>query len=250
MGTDKALLELDGETLLARSIRIVSAVVPELLIVGRTTLPSGMEGTPAIEDAYPGAGPLGGVATGLEHLGAERVLVVACDLPFLQVELLGLLLDLAPGYDAVVPVAGRSGPPGGENVSFGKPASGRAGTGARPYGGDSGAFEGGGERAGAGSVSTASEQTMLRRAQPTCAVYASSCLPVMRNRLADGEYKLRDVLRELRVRWVKEDEIRRVDPECISFVNANTPEEWNQIEIEWASSPTDLRSTSRGMTSS
>jgi molybdopterin-guanine dinucleotide biosynthesis protein A len=72
----------------------------------------------------------------------------------------------------------------------------------------------------------------------------------MRNRLADGEYKLRDVLRELRVRWVKEDEIRRVDPECISFVNANTPEEWKRIEIEWASRPTDLRSTSRGMTSS
>jgi molybdenum cofactor guanylyltransferase len=202
MGIDKALLEIDGETLLARSTRAVSAVVNEVLIVGRTELPPQIVGTPAIEDMYPGAGPLGGIASGLARVGAKRALVVACDLPFPQVDLLRLLLELAPGYDAVVPA----------------PRSGRAGAGARPYGD------------GMSRVETAQS-----RAQPTCAVYARSCLPVMQSRLAHRQYRLRDLLGDLHVRWVEDEEIRIVDPDYRSFLNANTPAEWNELSRRYSS---------------
>ena len=47
---------------------------------------------------------MGGVYTGLASTTAFYNLVVACDMPFLNPELLGYLVNLAPNYDAVVPV--------------------------------------------------------------------------------------------------------------------------------------------------
>ena len=104
MGRDKALLQIDGETMLARTVRIVSEVMPEVLIVGRTTLPPGLSGVTAVPDAYGETGPLGGIVTGLTRVTAEQVLVVSCDLPHLQADVLRLLVALAPGFDAVVPL--------------------------------------------------------------------------------------------------------------------------------------------------
>ena len=55
-------------------------------------------------DRYPDAGSLGGIFTGLEAAQAEWALVVACDMPFLNVPLLRHILSLRAGRDAVVPV--------------------------------------------------------------------------------------------------------------------------------------------------
>ncbi len=106
MGTDKALLEMHGETLLARTVRIVSAIASSVVVVGRTGLPPDVRGVNAVPDDVPNAGPLGGIATGLRLIGEEYALVVSCDLPFLTVEMLRLLLQNAAGCDAVVPVWG------------------------------------------------------------------------------------------------------------------------------------------------
>ncbi len=54
-------------------------------------------------DLYPEKGPLGGIYTGLSASSASANIVVACDMPFLNTELLRYMLELAPGFDAVVP---------------------------------------------------------------------------------------------------------------------------------------------------
>jgi molybdopterin-guanine dinucleotide biosynthesis protein A len=62
-------------------------------------------GVPVDADAVAGAGPLGGVYTGLRHLNAETPgIFLAIDLPLIPASLLGRLLTFAPGFDAVVPV--------------------------------------------------------------------------------------------------------------------------------------------------
>ena len=58
-------------------------------------------------DIYPGKGPLGGVYTGLKESEYFYNLVVACDMPFLNQQLLGYLVkEAGNGYDLVVPRMG------------------------------------------------------------------------------------------------------------------------------------------------
>lgn len=56
-----------------------------------------------IVDLYPGKGALGGIYTGLANTDSFYSLVVGCDMPLLNRDLLCYLSDLAPGFDAVVP---------------------------------------------------------------------------------------------------------------------------------------------------
>lgn len=57
-------------------------------------------GVPVHADVIPGCGALGGLYTALVHARAERVIVVACDLPFLEAGLLARLAELAETADA------------------------------------------------------------------------------------------------------------------------------------------------------
>ena len=54
---------------------------------------------PVHADVIPGAGAMGGVYTALEVATSDRVLVVACDLPFLDELMLGRLVELAAAAD-------------------------------------------------------------------------------------------------------------------------------------------------------
>ena len=54
-------------------------------------------------DLYPGKGPLGGIYTGLLASPSSHSVVVACDMPFLNIELLRYMIELSPDFDAVVP---------------------------------------------------------------------------------------------------------------------------------------------------
>lgn len=56
-----------------------------------------------VVDLFPGKLALGGLYTGLKSAGTFHNLAVACDMPFLNRDLLYYLISLAPGFDAVVP---------------------------------------------------------------------------------------------------------------------------------------------------
>jgi molybdenum cofactor guanylyltransferase len=109
MGTDKALLVLDGKTLLRRSLDALRAVTSEIMIVGDRPAYHG-HGVAVIADRYPGAGVLGGIATGLESTECAHVLVVACDMPYLSPDVLRAMIDVSGDYDAVVPMTEITGP--------------------------------------------------------------------------------------------------------------------------------------------
>lgn len=106
MGRDKALLEVVGVPLIVRVIRVLRLLpsVTDTLVIGRNDLPFAEDGLQFVADRYPGAGPLGGLITGLSVAQRDHCLTVGCDMPFLEPRLLGHLVGLAPGYEAVVPV--------------------------------------------------------------------------------------------------------------------------------------------------
>lgn len=103
-GSDKALAELDGHTLLARAVDLLSGWCEHVVVVGRATAPA-----PTLPD-WPraGMGPLAGIAAALHHARDEGyAAVLTCGVDSLGMpEDLPALLAPAPAYVAAQPVIG------------------------------------------------------------------------------------------------------------------------------------------------
>lgn len=172
MGQDKALLELEGTAILRRTVDTLRQLTEDILIVGRPpdpTLPAS-----AVSDSILDLGPMGGLSTGLPAMRHRYIVCVGCDHPWLDANVLDLLLSRVDTHDAVVPIV---------------------------YG----------------------------RAQVLHAVYDRSILPIVRSHLDSRRLSMRSLLKDLRVCWVDEADIRPLDPELRSFINVNTPEDWDTI---------------------
>jgi molybdopterin-guanine dinucleotide biosynthesis protein A len=61
--------------------------------------------------------------------------------------------------------------------------------------------------------------------QPTHAVYSKACLPHLEEMARGGHLKLQDLLQRqvLTTRILPEEDLRRLDPDFLSFFNVNTP---------------------------
>lgn len=113
MGEDKALLLFDGETMLARVVRLVGEVADDVIVVtrpGNTFAPPG-GGHPfrqlpvrIVHDPVEHLGPLAGIAAGLAASTSDTNLVVACDMPLVKPAVLRRLVELRDGADACVAV--------------------------------------------------------------------------------------------------------------------------------------------------
>src|SRR5215472_3589547 len=103
MGSNKSLLVLAGQTLLARALELVRAITPEVRIVGEPTTLSSFGSV--ISDIFPARGPLGGIHSSLVSSSSDWNLVVAVDLPFLEARFLTYLVTQAQTADAVVTLA-------------------------------------------------------------------------------------------------------------------------------------------------
>jgi len=103
-GSDKALAELGGRTLLARAVAALSGWCEHVVVVGRETAPA-----PTLPDwPLAGMGPLAGIAAALHHArdeGYETVLTCGVDSALLPENLRELLGD-APACLAGQPVVG------------------------------------------------------------------------------------------------------------------------------------------------
>jgi molybdenum cofactor guanylyltransferase len=106
MGRDKAMLDIDGATMIERAIRLIRSVDVEPAVVGSFGEFRRELEIRVIADDWPGAGPLGGITTALRDSQARWNLVIACDMPYLTTEWLQFLLRWAreSSADAVVPM--------------------------------------------------------------------------------------------------------------------------------------------------
>ena len=102
MGTCKALLEINGETMLARIRRQLSGFERVLLSTGDPTLAEGLS-VECIADLYSGMGPLAGLHAAFYATDSEALLVIPCDLPFFTEQAAEYLLNHMPeDADALV----------------------------------------------------------------------------------------------------------------------------------------------------
>jgi len=104
MGEDKALLKLHGVPLIELVLNEVKDLTDEILIT--TNNPKALEylHIRLVTDPMPGEGALRGLQTALASANNERVLMLACDMPFLQKELLAAMLSINSSDDVIVPM--------------------------------------------------------------------------------------------------------------------------------------------------
>lgn len=104
MGQDKALLDWDGKPLIHHvyeRLRELGALLDDVTVVGGRPKYE-LDGVDLVADDFPGAGALGGIATALRVAKHDRVLVVACDMPLLNVRLLRAMIERAEACAGVV----------------------------------------------------------------------------------------------------------------------------------------------------
>lgn len=170
LGQDKALLQMDGGLpLVALVVERLRPLVGDVVVVADDGARLGRLPARIVPDVFPGAGPLGGIYSGLAASERERALVVACDMPFLCPRLLSYLLGVSGGYDVVLP------------------------------------------RWADGHL------------EPLHAVYSQTCREAFRRQLGARRFSAIGYLDQVRVRYVDEAEMRKVDRELRSFFNVNTP---------------------------
>jgi molybdopterin-guanine dinucleotide biosynthesis protein A len=102
MGQNKAFLQLGGKALIEIVIERMASVCAEVLVVASDVRPYVELGVPAVTDRFQGVGVLGGLHAGLEAASYELALVVGCDMPFLNVDLLRAFVGWVEGFDVTV----------------------------------------------------------------------------------------------------------------------------------------------------
>jgi len=111
LGHSKLSVTIGNETLLERVISTVSSLGSETIIASASGKSlAEITGKPDIKivaDIHPGLGPLGGLHTGLSVSNSFRNLVVACDMPFLNPQLLDHMISISVGFDVVMPRVGK-----------------------------------------------------------------------------------------------------------------------------------------------
>lgn len=65
--------------------------------------------------------------------------------------------------------------------------------------------------------------------EPLHAVYGKSCLPSIARQLEQGRRMIVSFFGDVRVRYIKKAEIQRFDRQNRSFLNVNTPEDWDRV---------------------
>ncbi|MBW2146475.1 MAG: molybdenum cofactor guanylyltransferase [Deltaproteobacteria bacterium] len=103
MGANKALLQINGQSLIDRVASVLRRIFPEVIIIGGNLGSPTPFNLPSFQDLRPGAGSLGGIYTGLCRTRFPRAFCVACDMPFLSAPLIHHLTQADPAADVVIP---------------------------------------------------------------------------------------------------------------------------------------------------
>jgi molybdopterin-guanine dinucleotide biosynthesis protein A len=103
-GSNKALVTWFNGYVIDAVTQAAIGACQEVIIIADEPEPYSYSGLPIFPDILPGLGPLAGLQSALRHANAERVLLLGCDMPLLNSELLDLMWDIPTWAPVVIPV--------------------------------------------------------------------------------------------------------------------------------------------------
>jgi FdhD protein len=104
MGTNKALLEVDGAPIISRVYKTLARLFREVILV--TNNPEEYRFLPCrkVADIHQGFGAIAGLHSALVNSTFDRTFVAACDMPSLDPDLISRLCTIDSSAEAVVPI--------------------------------------------------------------------------------------------------------------------------------------------------
>lgn len=190
MGENKALLQLEEDSLIEHVIRRMRPVADELLLITNTPDEFAHLDLPMHADILPNTGALGGIYTGLTYASHDALLCVACDSPFLEPKLLTYLVSILGEYDVVMPYTHK----------------------------------------GVGVRNPSHSDEVRITLQTLCAAYSKRCLPIIKSMLQEFELRVHALAERAHIKRISPDVWQKFDPEGKSFFNINTPEDLDRAQ--------------------
>lgn len=103
-GRVKPLIEVEGEAIIDRQLRVLRERFPDVVIAANDPAPFAYLGLPVIPDEAAGKGPLAGIAAVLASVDSDYIFAVAGDMPYLDARAIDAVCErLTDGVDVVVP---------------------------------------------------------------------------------------------------------------------------------------------------
>ncbi len=105
MGKEKGLVDFQGKPLISYAIDALKPLVQNIIIGANNQLSDYKKlGYLIVEDEIKNIGPIGGVLSTLRYSETKYNIILSCDMPFINTELLHYLNIKIQGYEVVVPV--------------------------------------------------------------------------------------------------------------------------------------------------
>ena len=184
-GKNKAFVSVGGKRIIDRLLEVFTELFNDLILVTNHPEEFLQWDLTIVTDIFDLRSSLTGIHTGLFYANNPYAFFSACDTPFLNKDLVGILIEqIEPKIDIIMP-----------HTAAG--------------------FE------------------------PLCAIYSKRCLKPAEDHLKAKKLKIQWALRSSRTKTISEKELRRVDPELISFFNINTPQDLARAEEMVAKLPAD-----------
>lgn len=103
-GANKGQLVVGGRSILNRLVDTLRPLTPHLMLIDRDAAGSSPSGVLHVHDLVEESGALGGIYTALAAATTLRVIVVACDMPFVTTPFLTWMAGYAEDADVVIPI--------------------------------------------------------------------------------------------------------------------------------------------------
>jgi len=188
----KGFIEVNGEKIIERNVRIYKHLFNEVFISTNSPEHYLYLGVPLFGDIYNVRGPLTGIFTTLLNSSNKWIFISACDMPFLDEGLIRYMASKRDSYDAVAPCY--------NVLRQQKPSS------------------------------FTNKDQKGDYIEPLFAFYSKHLTKYMERAILANNTGAKDFLSNKKVKYININKIKSIDADGRSFINLNTPEDVEGVQ--------------------